>query len=120
MLSNRIQQFRLYNEIEAEFLAKVLNIDTEEYLKYESGELIPDISVITELAKLYKVTVPEFYGNNPRLALHSESTADFFNDDDQKILKFSELSFDEKELIMAYRLAEDKESFLKLIDKKEK
>jgi transcriptional regulator with XRE-family HTH domain len=115
MLSDRILHFRLYNEIEPQAIANALKISTDEYLKYEAGEAIPDIMIITDLAKIYKVTVPEFYGNNPRLSVQTETPHDVVIDDDDKVLKFSELSFDEKELIMAYRLTENKEDFLKLI-----
>ena len=57
MLSDRIIQFRTYNNIEPETVAKVLNIDLDEYLKFEDGSATPDISLISELAKMYKVTI---------------------------------------------------------------
>lgn len=117
MLNNRIVQFRTYNKIEPETIAKTLNISTKEYLKYEEGSVIPDIGVITELAKIYKVTIAEFYGNTPRLILHDFEKENFSQkiNDELEILKFSELSIDEKEMILAYRTSNNKEELFRLI-----
>ena len=121
MLSDRIIQFRTYNNIEPENVAKVLNIDLDEYLKFEDGSATPDISLISELAKMYKVTINEFYGHTPRLALYNKPVSD---DEDFKnaldALKFSELSVDEKELILTYRKNQNKEKFFKLLEEAEK
>lgn len=117
MLNNRIVQFRTYNKIEPETIAKTLNISTKEYLKYEDGSVMPDIATITELAKIYKVTIAEFYGNTPRLVLNNPDDENIFfkNNDELEVLKFSELSIDEKEMILAYRTSENKEQIYKTI-----
>lgn len=122
MLNQRIIQFRTYNKIEPETIAKTLNISTEEYLKLEDGSVIPDISTITELAKIYKVTINEFYGATPRLVLHDNDTGDlhFKKNVELEFLKFAELSIDEKEIILAYRTAENKEQLFKMITEKNK
>ena len=121
MLCNRIKQFRTYNKLETESLAKALNIKHSEYLKIESGEAIPDIDIITTLARIYKVTINEFYGNEPRLTtLHSNQNPHILKTKDEyEALKFAELSIDEKELILAYRTSQNKEQFLQLLEKKE-
>ena len=118
MLFNRIVQFREYNKIPIETIAKALNISQEEYLKYESGTIMPDMATITSLAKIYKVTVNEFYGPTPRLTLHDDpdTTQPELNSD--KEFKFAELSIDEKELILKYRLSENKEEIFDFISKK--
>lgn len=122
MLNNRIVQFRTYNKIEPETIAKTLNISTEEYLKYEDGSVMPDIATITELAIIYKVTIAEFYGNTPRLVLNNPDNENIFfkNNDELEVLKFSELSIDEKEMILAYRTSENKEQIYKTILDKNK
>lgn len=120
MLNNRIIQFRAYNKIEPETIAKTLNITTEEYLKYEDGSVMPDIATITELAKIYKVTINEFYGNTPRLVLRDNDAENIYykKSDELEVLKFAELSIDEKELILAYRTSENKEQLFKMITEK--
>ena len=122
MLSDRIVQFRKYNNISPETIAKLINIDLDDYLKIESGAITPDIALISELAKMYKVTINEFYGHTPRLALYNKTSSD----EDEKFknaldaLKFSELSVDEKELILTYRKNQNKEKFFKLLEEAEK
>jgi transcriptional regulator with XRE-family HTH domain len=121
LLSNRMVLFRTYNKIEPETLAKALNISTEQYLKYEEGSIVPDIATITELAKIYKVTINEFYGSTPRIVLHDNDAENLYSkkDDELEVLKFAELSIDEKEMILAYRTSENKEQLYKMIiDKK--
>ncbi len=121
MLCNRITQFREYNKIEPVTLAKALEIDVSEYLDYEAGNKIPDISILINLSMIYKVTLDEFYGHTPRLVLHDESS--FIPEkekDDFSALKFAELSIDEKELILAYRLSENKERILKILTEEKK
>ena len=122
LLNDRIVHFRTYNKIEPETLAKTLNISTEEYLKYEDGSVMPDIATIAELAKIYKVTIPEFYGSTPRLILQDSDDETLFtkNADELELLKFSELSIDEKEIILAYRTSENKEQIYKTILEKNK
>ncbi len=121
MLCHRITRFREYNKIEPLTLAKSLEIDVNEYLEYEAGSKIPDISILTKLSMIYKVTLDEFYGHTPRLALHDESSfSPEKNEEDFYALKFAELSIDEKELILAYRLSQNKERFLKLLEDEEK
>jgi transcriptional regulator with XRE-family HTH domain len=121
MLCNRIKQFRTYNKIETKTLAKALNIEHSQYLKFETGEEMPDIDIITTLSKIYKVTVSEFYGHEPRmLELQNNDNPPLKYPDEYDALKFAELSIDEKELILAYRTSNNKEKFLKIIEDEEK
>ena len=115
MLCSRIKQFREYNKISVSILADFLGISTDTYLNFESGKQTPDIDIITKLAQCYKVTVDEFYGYTPRLVLHSEDNS--FNDIDvpDHVLKMSDLSWEEKQLILYYRTADRDEDLIKQI-----
>lgn len=120
MLCNRIKQFRTYNNIETESLAKILKVEHSEYLKYESGEVVPDIDIIASLSKIYKVTINEFYGHEKRLAALQNEDSPYKTPEEYEALKFAELSIDEKEIILAYRAStKNKERFLKLIEDEE-
>lgn len=120
MLCNRIKQFRTYNNIETESLAKILKVEHSEYLKYESGEVVPDIDIIATLSKIYKVTINEFYGHEKRLAALQNDDSPYKTPEEYEALKFAELSIDEKEIILAYRAStKNKERFLKLIEDEE-
>mgnify|MGYP003291297239 CR=1 FL=1 len=115
MLFNRIKQFREYNDLEPFYLAEILGISLEQYNNFETGKEVPTIDLVHALARCYKVTVDEFYGYSPRLMLHNKSN-EFADDDDfvsKGLLRMSDLSWDEKRLILQYRSAENKEEILK-------
>ena len=104
MLSNRIKQFREYNKLSVDFLAEMLRISPELYKKYESGEAEPDIETINLLTISYKVTKKEFYGYTPLLKLKTpDNELDYEDAVDPDILKLSDLSWDEAQLILYYR-----------------
>lgn len=119
MLCNRIKQFREYHNIDKRLLADMLGIGVDLYTAYESGKATPDIDTITQLATFYKVTVKEFYGYTPPLRLHSD-TPPIIDDDDkvaEALLKMSDLSWDEVQLILYYRKHGDDDSIIKEIIK---
>lgn len=104
-------------------LAEVLGITEDEYKDYESNKTIPTIDITTQLAKIYKVSVDEFYGNVPRLTLHSNEHDMLFDDVSESLLKMGELSWDETQLILYYRLHKDDnkdEIIKKILEKEEK
>lgn len=121
MLCNRIKQFREYNNLDCALVAEVLGITEEEYKAFESNKAIPDIDIITTLSKFYKVTINEFYGYTPRLALHSEEKEFQFDDVSENILKMSDLSWDEAQLILYYRAHknDDDEIIKRILEKEE-
>jgi len=121
MLCNRIKQFREYNKLDCKLVAEVLGISESEYKDFESNKALPTIDVITRLAKLYKVTVDEFYGYTPRLSLHSKENDLSFDDVSESILKMSDLSWEEAKLILYYRAHRDEDDeIIKKILEKEK
>ncbi len=118
MLSNRIKQFREYNKLSCEILAKLLNITENDYINFENGTTSPSYPQIERLAFFYNVTVKEFYGNTPRLTLNSQQERPIIDDDDevdQTILKLSDLSWDEIQVLLYYRSSENKEDILKQV-----
>ena len=117
LLCHRMKQFREYNNLDYKILAEVLGISENVYKDFESNKTTPTIDIITSLAKLYKVTVVEFYGNTPRLSLHSKEHDMLFDDVSENILKMSDLSWDETQLLLYYRLHkdDDKDEIIKKI-----
>lgn len=123
MLSNRMKQFREYNELEPFCLAELLDISVDEYNSFESGEAIPKIEMIEALAEYYKVTVDEFYGYTPRLFVQTKDTPPIEDDDDTvslELLKMTDLSWDEKKIVMLYRRNGDKDEIIRQILEGEK
>lgn len=118
MLCNRMKQFREYNGLEKSNIADVLGISLNLYEEFEYGRAVPTIDIIEKLAKCYKVTVDEFYGYTPRLAVYDKSV-DLSDDEvDKRLLKMSDLSWEEAQLILHYRSLENKDELIKEIIKK--
>lgn len=121
MLCHRMKQHREYNNLDCKLLAEVLGITENEYRDFESNKAIPTIDIITKLAKIYSVTVDEFYGYTPRISVHSSENEIQFDDVSENLLKMSDLSWDEAQLILYYRLYEgdDKDEIIKKILEKQ-
>lgn len=120
MLCNRMKQFREYNKLDCKLVAEVLGISENEYKDFENNKALPTIDIITTLSKFYKVTVDEFYGYTPRLSLHSEEIEIQFDDVSESILKMSDLSWDEAQIILYYRAHkndDDDEIIKKILEK---
>lgn len=120
MLCNRMKQFREYNKLDCNLVAKVLGISEKEYKDFENNKALPTIDIITTLSKFYKVTVDEFYGYTPRLSLHSQENEIQFDDVSENILKMSDLSWDEAQIILYYRAHkndDDDEIIKKILEK---
>ena len=123
MLCNRMKQFREYNKLDCKLVAEVLGISENEYKDFENNKALPTIDIITTLSKFYKVTVDEFYGYTPRLSLHSQENEIQFDDVSENILKMSDLSWDEAQIILYYRAHKndnDDEIIKKILEKDHK
>lgn len=115
MIGSRIKRFREYNGLDVELICSVLGVSAEEYNDYEACKVNPRIEIVEKLAAIYRVTVDELYGFNPRLELHSNeiSEDDQTAEIDGEILeKMSELAWDEKLLVLNYRTSDKKEEIL--------
>ena len=120
MLCNRMKQFREYNKLDCKLVAEVLGISENEYKDFENNKASPTIDIITTLAKFYKVTVDEFYGYTPRLSLQCQENEIQFDDVSENILKMSDLSWDEAQIILYYRAHKndnDDEIIKKILEK---
>lgn len=118
MLGNRLKQFREYNKISCEILAKLLGITEADYISFENDTSSPTILQIERLAFFYNITVDEFYGFTPRLTLNSQQERPETDDNDkvdESILKLSQLSWDEIQVLLHYRNSDNKEEIIKNI-----
>lgn len=122
LICHRIKQFREYYNFDCKMLAEVLGITEEEYKDYESNRAVPTIDMLTEIAKIYKISYEELRGNLPVVTLHSKEHDMLFDDVSESLLKMGELSWDETKLVLYYRLHkdDDKEEIIKKILEKEK
>ena len=120
LLCNRLRQFREYNKLDCKLVSELLGITEEEYRDFENNKSTPTIDIITQLTRLYKVTVDEFYGYTPRLSIQSGDKDITFEDVDENTLRMSDLSWDEARLILYYRAhRDDNDEIIKKILEKE-
>ncbi len=107
MIGSRLKQFREYSGFHIENISDILGISVALYTEYENGSKIPDIDTITKLAKYYRITIDELYGYNPRLTLHDKQAENPDDEIESRILKLSDLTWDEAQIILYYRSLEE-------------
>ncbi len=119
MLCHRMRQFREYNGLEKWMIAEMLNISAEKYDSLENGTEEPTIDIIQNLSRCYKVTVEEFYGYTPRMTLHSnDDRTDNYDEEDkvnESLLRMSNLSWEEMQLVLYYRKKGSDDAIIKTI-----
>lgn len=105
---------RKFMELPQESVAKTVGISVEKYRLIEKGELEPEPEVAERLAKVFNVTVNDLnYGifGDKRFGFFQKPLSSFFESPEemQRIERYiTELTDDEKSLIIMYRLIEHK------------
>ena len=91
-------------------VANILNIDRSTYSYYETGKTVPDINTVIKLSKIFNVSYTEMFEYEEKK--YSPKFSDISSVDKDIILKYGrkgnyqiyDLSKDEQEIIMGYRL----------------
>ena len=92
-------------------VADKLNIDRTTYAYYESGRCVPNIKVINDIAKVLDIPISTLINtilnedviNEPSILKTTSKTSKRKNKDNE--ILFSDLTKQEKEVIIAYRIA---------------
>lgn len=133
LLADNLKKFRLAKNMTQEQVAQELAVNAQTVSRWECGTTLPDVLTLPLLAKLYGVTVDDFYKKNTvaygnyaqRLAAVYEKTrdpADFLQalDEFKKLMREKELSVaDQWEVAMLYyfMLKDCKEKALEWFDR---
>ncbi len=64
VFSNNLKKFRLAKGLTQEQIAEKLNVNAQTVSRWECGTTLPDVLTLPVLAKLYEVTVDDFYKKN--------------------------------------------------------
>lgn len=117
MVCHRMKQFREYNDLEKWMIAEIIGIPLDKYELLESGREEPTLDIIESLARCYKVTVDEFYGYTPRITLRSpdKDIEDFDDEVNESLLRMSNLSWEEMQLVLYYRKKGPDDKIIKTI-----
>lgn len=64
IFSDNLKKFRLAKGLTQEQVAEKLNVNSQTVSRWECGTTLPDVLTLPELARLYEVTVDDFYKKN--------------------------------------------------------
>ena len=64
IFSDKLKKFRLAKGLPQEQVAEKLNVNAQTVSRWECGTTLPDVLTLPELARLYEVTVDDFYKKN--------------------------------------------------------
>ena len=64
IFSDNLKKFRLTKGLTQEQVAEKLNVNSQTISRWECGTTLPDVLTLPELARLYEVTVDDFYKKN--------------------------------------------------------
>ena len=103
MLSKKLRKFRENSGYTQQQVADALNIDRSTYSYYELGKTTPDIHTLIALAKIFNITIADLLEESAETARVKDASTEkkFGRNNDSFIY---ELSKDEKQLIIYYRL----------------
>jgi len=123
LLGNILKKLRKNAKLSQQQLADILGIDRSTYSYYELNKSNPPIAMLIKIAKIFGITVDELIGNQAQLRLRDDSSSLNKTDNKaaeklltEKIVRLSDLSDDEKLLVIKYRLLEDKSSIKKFFE----
>jgi len=117
MLNKKLKLFRTQNKLSQQHLADVLGVERSTYCGYETGRRKVNIETLLKLAEFYNLPMDSFLNesSNRNIAEENYESAD--------IIYLSQLSKEERDLIVYYRLAQkqNKKAVVNLLkDKSEK
>ena len=116
MDKNNLKQIRLSCALTQKQVSEVLGIERSTYTCYETGKSTPPIDTAKKLSKIFGVTLEEiFFDEQERkdLSILGDSFSDY-NADDESEMSFAQLTKEEKELSIRFRLLnnDDKKKLL--------
>lgn len=128
-LSSLLKYYREKSDLSQQQIANVLNIDRSTYTYYETGKTVPSAATIIKISKILNVDYVEFFS-----CVNDEMYSETYVSDvksymsrksdkkksSDKNIKIYDLSKDEQELLMRYRVldADGKESIMDMITEK--
>ena len=61
VFANNLKKFRLQKELTQEQVASTLGVNAQTISRWECSITLPDVTILPELARLYCVTVDDFF-----------------------------------------------------------
>lgn len=112
MINEKLREYRKANRLTQQQIADVLNIERSTYTYYENGRHRPSVIILKKLSMIYDVPIDCLVENNIFNNQELEDGTNLYNrdmDNESNQKKYlSEISKEEQELIMLYRMINDK------------
>ncbi len=105
-LNQRLKKFRVASGLTQQQVADVLNLDRSTYAYYEAGKTTPDIKSVNKLLKIFNITYYQLVDEpDPTLEVNDSKK----DEDDISSMNIYELSKNEKQLVINYRMLSPKQ-----------
>ena len=107
-LSEKLKELRKRACMTQDDIAEVLEMNRTSFSKYENGASTPPLAVLRKLAKIYSVPLEYLiHDEQPFIVLNESTVEDVEREKNEAVFNFSQLSPEERKLIMKMRLLSD-------------
>jgi len=120
MIHERLREYRRANRLTQQQLANALGIDRSTYAYYETGRSSPSVLMLKRIADMFRVSLESLVGESGGNEVYTFSDgvsiyhAGAYEEDAEKKY-LSQISKEEQDLILLYRLIKDKEAAIELL-----
>lgn len=114
MISKTLKSLRIQNGYTQQNVAEFLGIDRSTYSYYETGKTRPSTEVLARLSFLYHVSIDDFVPSSYKKAsdLNLECSIPEGLSLYENTERFSNLTFEEQQLVLYFRACTDKRGFI--------
>ncbi len=121
MLGDRLRCYRKNAGLSQEQISRLLGIDRSTYAYYETNKTNPSIPYLIILSKLYRLTIDELLGVTDRPLRLNDDDGPFpaaVSDETvpDELLRLSDLSDTEQQIILKLRMMDDKSEVYRLFN----
>lgn len=104
VLGKKLRNLRLENKMTQDDIAEILDMSRTSFSKYENGASTPPLSTLRKLAAIYNVSLNYLiYDDSAIISVRDEGNTEA-PDPSEAVSSFTQLTRDEKKLIMKFRL----------------
>ncbi len=107
VLGNKLKELRKNFCMTQDEIAEILDMSRTSFSKYENGAANPPLSVMRKLAKIYNVPIEYLIHDESTSITLNEAKTDHEPDPNNLVYYFSQLTPEERKLIMKLRLMQN-------------
>ncbi|MCL2512913.1 MAG: helix-turn-helix domain-containing protein [Oscillospiraceae bacterium] len=118
MLAENLRKIRQLNRLTQKQVAEAISIERSTYTRYETGDSLPTVAVLSKISRIYNVSIDYLFGNTafPE-PVFADSTGSYNAENLIYDASMSNLTKEEKEFLISFRLIRDKKAAVKILRK---